>query len=181
MNRFLGNSPDQISEGEKKRRLEEISKEKRLAREEKDERFIETVNALTKEEVELDQKYPDLPPEQPIVVKEIKQDCDFCPSSWVGQTVDSKEVYARYRWGYLSVTVANETVFGKQLDEDKRSEDEVKADAQKNWGENQDRVDSMVNTWRMLKEFGGGVISYDGSLSYRQLREATENWFIWPE
>jgi len=36
--------------------------------------------------------------------------CEACPAQWEGQTEDGQYVYARYRWGILSVG------FGKTLD-----------------------------------------------------------------
>lgn len=41
--------------------------------------------------------------------------CGGCPSQWDGRTSDGRYVYIRYRWGYLSVSVANVEVFGKEV------------------------------------------------------------------
>jgi hypothetical protein len=38
-----------------------------------------------------------------IRVKQITQTSDACCSEWEGETIDSRPIYASYRWGYLSV------------------------------------------------------------------------------
>lgn len=60
-------------------------------------------------------------------VKEIMQTCRACPSQWEGYTEDNRQIYVRYRWGYLSVRVGPENdheefaavrgneIFGQQL------------------------------------------------------------------
>lgn len=46
-----------------------------------------------------------------INVTKIVNTCTACPSQWSGVTDDEKEVYVRYRWGYLSVDVGEDCVF----------------------------------------------------------------------
>jgi hypothetical protein len=48
-------------------------------------------------------------------VRTLTKTCGACPAQWEGETFDGKRVYARYRWGHLSVSVDNETVFSEQL------------------------------------------------------------------
>ena len=43
---------------------------------------------------------------RPIVVTSIRCTCGACPSQWEGHTEDHRQVYIRYRWGYLSVYVS---------------------------------------------------------------------------
>jgi len=51
--------------------------------------------------------------EQKVVkIAEIEQTCFAYPSSWSGTTIDNKNIYIRYRWGYLSVKVGGEEIFG---------------------------------------------------------------------
>jgi hypothetical protein len=59
-----------------------------------------------------------------IKIKNLKQTCYACPSQWEAETVDSKPVYIRYRWGYLSFRIGQtgqelvseyEEVFGIQF------------------------------------------------------------------
>ncbi len=62
-----------------------------------------------------------------ITVKKLVKTCFACPAQWEGETDDSRLVYIRYRWGYLSVKISepNKTditdavrgdeVFGKDL------------------------------------------------------------------
>ena len=40
-----------------------------------------------------------------ITVKEIHKTSTACPSQWEGWTDDNRQIYVRYRWGYLSVSV----------------------------------------------------------------------------
>lgn len=35
------------------------------------------------------------------------QTCSACPSQWEGTDIFGNEVYIRYRWGYLTIQVAN--------------------------------------------------------------------------
>jgi hypothetical protein len=44
-------------------------------------------------------------------LKSLTKTCDACPAQWEGETVDGGIFYARYRWGYLYVTVDGENVF----------------------------------------------------------------------
>ncbi len=60
-------------------------------------------------------------------VQTLKKTCDSCPAQWHGRTDDGRQVYVRYRSGYLSVRVAvdqsdgefagvrGEEVYGAQL------------------------------------------------------------------
>ena len=57
-------------------------------------------------------------------VVELSKTCAACPAQWSGRTEDGKWVYVRYRWGFLSVRVAEgdnvyaavngDEVFGKE-------------------------------------------------------------------
>ena len=40
-----------------------------------------------------------------VLVKEIEQTLEACPSQWEGVTVDDRCIYIRYRWGFLSVRI----------------------------------------------------------------------------
>ena len=61
-------------------------------------------------------------------VVELQQTCEACPSQWTGRTDDGKWIYVRYRYGWLSIRVAEgddvyaavngEEVFGKECGED---------------------------------------------------------------
>jgi hypothetical protein len=42
-----------------------------------------------------------------IVVKEIEQTCEACPSQWEGYSDDGRSIYVRYRWGFLSVRIGS--------------------------------------------------------------------------
>ncbi len=46
-----------------------------------------------------------------MIIKNLVQTCDACPSHWEGITEDGKAVYIRHRWGILSYGI------GKDLDE----------------------------------------------------------------
>ena len=38
-------------------------------------------------------------------VKIIKNTCPACPSQWEGKTDKGRDIYIRYRWGYLTVQI----------------------------------------------------------------------------
>lgn len=40
----------------------------------------------------------------------VQKTCEACPAQWEGLTDDDREVYVRYRWGWLSVLVGNPTI-----------------------------------------------------------------------
>lgn len=116
-------------------------------------------------------------PEKPIVVYDVKQTCGACPSSWEGRTEDGREVYARYRWGYLSVRVGDEQVFGEQLKVDTDQENkEMEEQLIRSCGE--ERAKSLIQSHRNLVEWTG-PFSYDGTLSYDELKAATREYFWW--
>lgn len=41
-----------------------------------------------------------------ITVTELRKTCDACPSQWEGKTSDNRQIYIRYRWGNLAVSVS---------------------------------------------------------------------------
>jgi len=42
---------------------------------------------------------------RPLKLVSLTQTCGACPSQWNAMTDDGRQVYIRYRWGYLSVCV----------------------------------------------------------------------------
>jgi hypothetical protein len=56
--------------------------------------------------------------------------CGACPTQYEGRLLDGRMVYIRYRWGYLSIRISNESttdisdavngtvIYGRQLGED---------------------------------------------------------------
>jgi len=54
-----------------------------------------------------------------ITVSVITKTCNACPSQWEGVTDDGREVYVRYRFGFLYIKVGDERVFERLLDEDR--------------------------------------------------------------
>jgi hypothetical protein len=84
-------------------------------------------------------------------VTAITHTCEACPAQWSGLTDDGRQVYVRYRWGYLSVRVAPDT-----------SKDEYAAV----------RGDEVFG-----EQLGDG---YDGFLSYDKLKEATASVVEFP-
>lgn len=179
--RILGQFPDQIYESEKQAWLEGLWWRKKGildSKSELDDR-MSLINSLTAVEVDIEKRYPDLPPEEgPVVVQEVINCGSVCPTQWEGTTADGLEVYARYRWGCLNVWVDGEIVFSKRLDEDPDyTDDELKEHYK---GLSEDVIESMISSYRTVKEFSGGSVSYDGHLEYEELVEATEGWFVWP-
>lgn len=171
MNRLLGTAPNQITEEEKKLRLDNLY-DKLIAaldksKEDQTGEWMKPYGEVQKELVALQRNYPDLPPESgPIIVVSVRQECHACPTSWTGKTIDDKEVYARYRWGYLSVEVDDRVVYGRQLDygEDDRE-----------WMD-----EKMNSSDELLKMMNGGFSSYAGDMDYHELIEHTQGWLAWP-
>jgi hypothetical protein len=50
-----------------------------------------------------------------IVVAELQQTCASNPSQWEGYDSEGNQIYARYRWGHLTVEVNGTEVFARQL------------------------------------------------------------------
>ena len=57
-------------------------------------------------------------------LKNIIQTCHSCPSQWEGEIEDGRNIYIRYRWGYLSIylsynpgepALAGELIYDRQL------------------------------------------------------------------
>ena len=46
-------------------------------------------------------------------VIKLEQTCGACPSQWEGITDDSRSLYIRYRWGYLSVSIGEPEDFSE--------------------------------------------------------------------
>lgn len=53
-----------------------------------------------------------------ITITKLEKTCAACPSQWEGETLEGDYIYIRYRWGYLSVTLDSEEVFGEEIGED---------------------------------------------------------------
>lgn len=49
------------------------------------------------------------------IIVELEQTCWACPSQWSGKTSEGAEIYGRYRWGYLSLDIDDQQVYGRQL------------------------------------------------------------------
>jgi hypothetical protein len=43
--------------------------------------------------------------DKPVVIT-LKKTCAACPSQWEGKTADNRQIYYRFRWGGLTVTVS---------------------------------------------------------------------------
>lgn len=116
-------------------------------------------------------------------VTEIKMTCGGCPTSWEGVTDDGREVYARYRWGYLRVTVGDETIYhGFHGEPEPSGEDLVKSLYAGGYSDEMVRkLAFTTETMNKLCEEVGQQMSYDGYLSYEELREHTKEFFVWPE
>ena len=46
---------------------------------------------------------------------ELEQTCYACPSQWEGKTLSGQDVYIRYRWGYLSISIDEKAIYGEQI------------------------------------------------------------------
>ena len=85
-----------------------------------------------------------------IRVISVHHECIMCPMTLVGKTDNGSTVYARYRWGHLSVRIdpREDPPFG-----------------------------GAEGTWIVSEQIGG---EFDGWLTYDQLREVTEGKIEWP-
>lgn len=86
-----------------------------------------------------------------ITVTKLTQTCGACPAQWEGETADGRSVYVRYRWGCLRVS------FGPTVMDAVRGDDESGDD--------------------IAMELGDG---FDGTLTMKELREATADKVTWP-
>jgi len=187
MNRLLGNPPDQITEEEKEQRIQEIMDAQRElvrpqvdADEKSDRNYLLKVGELEAKIVEIEKKYPDLPPEKPIVVAKVKWFGGACPTQLEGTTEDGKEVYARYRGGRVRVEIGNEVLFSKQLDYGEDDDHSLEY-YMKTFGYDEERAKKSVESHELMKLMNGGYVSYRGTLSYQELIEATKGWLEWPK
>lgn len=46
-----------------------------------------------------------------VEITELRKTCNMCPSQWSGKTSDGKEVYIRFRWGWLYIDIDGKTIF----------------------------------------------------------------------
>lgn len=184
--RLLGTPPDQITESEKTRRYGELREQQNASYESNKldgknvkDGWLDEYSDFEKQIKELERKYPDLPPETPITVSEVHNFGGACPTQLEGKTDDGKEVYVRYRHGYLRVDIDDECFFGKQLDFGEDDDHSYECYL-KQWGGNKERAKKSYNSHQMAVRMSGGVHSYAGTLSYNELREATVGWINWP-
>jgi hypothetical protein len=127
----------------------------------------------------------------PIRVSEVHVSCWGCPKSWNGRTDKSEEIYARYRWGYLGISLNGTTIFGCVVDEETQEEADAKfAEMREGAAEGKglplDVIDQMESSDKMMRKFmaetpGAGSHSYHGMLEYDDLVRLTKEWIEWPE
>jgi hypothetical protein len=48
------------------------------------------------------------------VLHDLIKTCNSCPSQWTAETPERREVFIRYRYGYLRVDLDGETVYAEQ-------------------------------------------------------------------
>jgi len=163
------------------KRLEEIriAKATILKEEKSGDEWLDALYPLVREENELLLDFPDLPPDEPIVIESINGG-GACPTQFFGKTPDGKEVYARYRHGYLSVEIDDEWIFGQQLHLDD-NKDHNMDHYREMWNGDEERAKASFKSHELVLKMNGGFHSYDGTLSYSRLKEATKGWFIWPD
>lgn len=84
-------------------------------------------------------------------IKELFKTCSACPSQWEGWTTDDRQIYIRYRWGYLTVRLG-----------EKGDKDEFAA----------------VRGEQIFEAEVGG--EFDGTLSDAELQNLTKDVLIFP-
>lgn len=87
-----------------------------------------------------------------IQIKTIEQTCESCPSQWEGWTDDNRQIYIRYRFGYLRVSI------GPVGDDDEFA--------------------AVSGEEVFGLSFGG---EYDGHMTETKLRELTAEFLFWPK
>jgi hypothetical protein len=87
-----------------------------------------------------------------IVVENVSQTCCACPNTYSGKTADGLTIFARYRWGHLSVRVQPAGV--------------------------DDGLDGAAGESILEVDHGG---RFDGFLDYSDLRSLTQDLIQWPE
>lgn len=110
-----------------------------------------------------------------------------CPSQFFGITADNKKVYARYRWGCLTVTVDDEEVIlSKRLGRNLTEEDDARSiEKFRKAGMGEDFIKMMDESRKTMRKFmaeqGDTYLSFDGSMSYEKMKEETKEAVNWPE
>lgn len=89
---------------------------------------------------------------KPIKVKTVQQTCEFVPSQWEGHTEDGRPIYARYRHGYLAVSIGN---IGGTID------------------------DAIKSGKRVVGRAIGHPL--DGVMAYKDLKRYTQGTIHWPK
>jgi hypothetical protein len=84
----------------------------------------------------------------PLDLVELRMTCSACPSQWEGRLADGRYIYARYRWGHL--TVGSGATIG----------DAVNSYSDLYEGEHGDGLDGVMGTDSMLLHAG---LTYRGS------------------
>jgi hypothetical protein len=119
-----------------------------------------------------------------INVSEVVRTCHACPSQWEGTTNEGKRVYARYRWGFLRVDVDDETIFAEQIGKEATpDQDEQVYESMKASGWQEEAIQSVRSSTEMMRQLAaerGEKLSFDGHLSYQELRKATHGVISWP-
>jgi hypothetical protein len=119
-----------------------------------------------------------------IQVAKITKTCEACPAQWEGELVDGTPIYVRYRWGGLTITLNpwtdnREVIVSKDLGED-NDDDEMIKTAPPEWQE------GMRSSFEMMRKFslehcGTSKLSFDGYMTYEQLKAVTAGEISWPD
>lgn len=180
--RTYGNPP--ISEEEYNKRLDEIRAKGASiplmadTPDEEKEKNLEAWGKVQKEITEFQDKYTLNPPEKSYVITKIGMCGGACPFQVEALTDDGKEVYARFRSGFLRVDIDGVTIYAKQLDYGEDEDHSI--EFYKSTGLNEEQAKSAQRSNELMKLMNGGYVSYLGTMSYEQLVEATKGYIEWP-
>ena len=114
-----------------------------------------------------------------INVASITRTTSACPAQWEGLTDDGKDVYVRYRSGWLSIEVGDVEEFCDFIGEDQNDEEELAR--MKRIGMSDEHLSGMKTTFETMRKFGRGPLCFDGYMEFEELKEATLKSFAWPE
>lgn len=116
-----------------------------------------------------------------IFVRQITKTCEACPAQWEGTTDTHEQIYVRYRSGNFRVDLNGRTIIQKFLGEDQNDE-EVLKHYREVLKMDDELLQKMEVSFKNMREFAEGrPICFDGSMSYKELKELTVGEIQWPE
>lgn len=114
-----------------------------------------------------------------IVVKTIEEAGGACPFQVKATTETGGSLYARYRWGVLTVEVDDVEVFEKDLGEDQ--DDDLAISKMRASGLQEETISSLASSWVEMRKVIGGKLCFSGFMSLAELVQHTKDVVQWPD